>query len=61
MSSKRGQKLADKVGCLDYMECSARYRSGTRDVFEMAAYYAVKRHRRKKKRQSRGPEACVIL
>ena len=61
VSSKRGQELAKQAGCLDYMECSAKYRSGTRDVFETAAYYAVKRHKRKRRRQSRGPEACVIL
>ena len=58
---EQGKSLAKDIGALAYIECSAKYRDGTRQVFELATDIAVRKHRRKRKHKMRGPEGCTIL
>ena len=48
--TRYGLETAEKIGALDFIECSALYRDGTRKVFETAAKIALKRSPRRKKR-----------
>ena len=38
---EQGQSLAKDIGALAYIECSAKYRDGTWQVFEQATDIAV--------------------
>ena len=49
VSTARGQKVADNIGAHTFLECSARYRDNTRNVFETAAKVALQKSRRKRK------------
>ncbi len=44
-----GRRVAETVGAQKFLECSARYRDNTRNVFEMAAKVALQKSRRKRK------------
>ena len=44
-----GKRVAETVGAQKFLECSARYRDNTRNVFEMAAKVALQKSRRKRK------------
>lgn len=61
LSFDQGYSLAKDSGAVAYQECSAKFRDNTRTVFECATKMALKKHRRKRKHKTRGPEACVIL
>ena len=61
LSYDQGCLMAEQVGAVGYEECSAKFRDNTRSVFECATELAMKKHRRKRRQKSRGPEACVIL
>lgn len=62
VSHQQGKEVARSMGALAYVECSAKYRDGSRDVFENAAYLAVHRRRRKRKTPPKGSShPCVIL
>ena len=49
VSTMRGRETAKTVGAQKFLECSARYRDNTRNVFEMAAKVALQKSRRKRK------------
>jgi len=59
VSRARGEKLAEEIGALRLIECSAKTRHGVRDVFLAAASAAVnvRRHRHRHKRS----DNCRIL
>ena len=50
VTTRQGLETAEKIGAIDFIECSALYRDGTRNVFETAAKIALKRSPRRKKR-----------
>jgi len=56
VSRERGEKVADEIGALKLIECSAKSRHGVRDVFLAAASAAVNSRRHKHK-----PTNCSIL
>ena len=49
VSTMSGRRVAETVGAQKFLECSARYRDNTRNVFEMAAKVALQKSRRKRK------------
>ena len=49
VSTMSGRRIAETVGAQKFLECSARYRDNTRNVFEMAAKVALQKSRRKRK------------
>ena len=49
VSTMSGRQVAENVGAQKFLECSARYRDNTRNVFEMAAKVALQKSRRKRK------------
>lgn len=61
VTTQQGIEISEEIGALDYMECSARYRDGTRRVFEQATLFALRKHRRKRKLTSSDPDNCTIL
>ena len=63
VAMQQGQQVCEEIEALDYLECSARYRDGTRRVFERATLLALRKHRRKKKITSSDPNdpICLIL
>ena len=59
---KQGERAADMIGANAYIETSAKYRIGIRDVFERGSNIAIRRNRRKRKIRGQGIEgSCVIL
>ncbi|CAF1146721.1 unnamed protein product [Adineta ricciae] len=52
--SEEGRNMAEKIGAVGYLECSAKTKEGVREVFEHAARAALAR---KKKRSGR----CVLI
>ena len=50
VTTRQGLETAEKIEAVDFIECSALYRDGTRNVFETAAKIALKRSPRRKKR-----------
>lgn len=54
-----GFEVAKYIGAHGFLECSALYRDGTREVFETAAKVALKKSRRRRKIQR--SDACTIL
>jgi len=58
VSSGRGESVAEQVGALRFVECSAKNRHGVRDVFLAAATSVVKvrPHRRRHKQDN-----CTVL
>ena len=60
VTTTQGSELARSIGAQRFIECSAMYRDGTREVFETAAKVALQKSRRKRKTQPR-PDPCVIL
>ena len=63
VTTSEGMAAAEAMGAKDFIECSAMYREGTRDVFESAAKLALRRSPRRKKKSSnvRGGDTCTIL
>ena len=62
ITTSQGLEAAEAIGARDFIECSAMYREGTRNVFETAAKLALRRSpRRKKKHYQRTAETCTIL
>lgn len=55
VTEQEALKLAKKIGAHRYMECSAKYLVGVRDIFEEAARISFK------KRQPRSLERCRFL
>lgn len=60
VTTQRGSEAAQSIGAHGFVECSALYREGTREVFETAAKVALRKSRRKRKFESKA-EPCVIL
>ena len=62
ITTSQGLEAAEAIGAKDFIECSAMYRDGTREVFETAAKLALRRSpRRKKKHYRRSADTCTIL
>jgi len=59
VTTTQGSERARSIGAHDFVECSARYRDGTREVFETAAKVALQKSRRKRKSQPR-TDLCAI-
>ncbi|XP_020025298.1 transforming protein RhoA-like isoform X3 [Castor canadensis] len=51
----QGRDMANTIGALGYMECSAKTKDGVREVFEMATRAALQTRRGKEK------SGCFIL
>ena len=49
VSIMSGKKVAESIGANGFLECSARFRDNTRNVFEMAAKVALQKSRRRRK------------
>lgn len=60
VTTSDGFEVADHIGAQGFLECSALYRDGTREVFEKAATVALKKSRRRRKTQ-RSNDMCTIL
>ncbi len=58
VSSADGQAVADKIGAIKYLECSAKTGEGVREVFEQATRAALSG---KEKKQSKKKKKCIIL
>ncbi|XP_069325296.1 transforming protein RhoA-like isoform X2 [Eulemur rufifrons] len=52
---EEGRDMANRIGALGYMECSAKTKDGVREVFEMATRAALQARRQKKK------SGCLVL
>ena len=62
VTTSQGMEAAEAIGAKDFIECSAMYREGTRDVFESAAKLALRRSPRRKKKHSQiRTDTCTIL
>lgn len=61
VSTRQGLETAEVIGAQDFIECSAMYREGTRDVFEKAAKIALRRSPRRKKKHCHRTDTCTIL
>lgn len=61
ITTSQGLEAAEAMGAKDFIECSAMYREGTRDVFETAAKIALRRSPRRKKKHSQRQDSCTIL
>ncbi|CAF0734429.1 unnamed protein product [Adineta ricciae] len=46
--SDAGRTMADKIGAVGYLECSAKTKEGVREVFEFAARAALARKKKRK-------------
>ncbi|CAF4870148.1 unnamed protein product [Rotaria magnacalcarata] len=46
--SEYGRNMADRIGAVGYLECSARTKEGVREVFEFATRAALMRKRKRK-------------
>lgn len=51
---EQGLGMAQRIHAVEYMECSAMYKDGLREVFDTATRYALKRNRNK-------PSRCIFL
>ena len=60
VTTSDGFEVAKYIGAHGFLECSALYRDGTREVFETAAKVALKKSRRRRKIQ-RSSDVCTIL
>ena len=60
VSTEHGYDTAQSIGAHSFHECSARYRDGTRVIFETVAEVALKKSRRKRKVQRTG-DICSIM
>lgn len=58
VSTSEGQEAADRINALTYMECSAKYNQGVREVFEAATRAAL---RTKEKESKIKKKKCSIL
>lgn len=58
VSTSEGQDAADRINALTYMECSAKYNQGVREVFEAATRAAL---RTKEKESKIKKKKCTIL
>ncbi|CAF4833546.1 unnamed protein product [Rotaria sp. Silwood1] len=46
--SEAGRNMAEKIGAVGYLECSAKTKEGVREVFEYAARAALARKKKRK-------------
>jgi len=60
VTTSHGFEVAQSIGAHSFLECSALYRDGTREVFETVTKIALKKSRRKRKVQ-RSDDICTIL
>lgn len=60
VSRQVGQDLSESIGAHCFLECSAKYRDGTRDIFETVAKVALQKSRRKRKVQ-KNSDVCAIM
>jgi len=44
---EEGKSMADRIGAVSYMECSAKTKDGVREVFEAATRAAIKPKKKK--------------
>ncbi|ODV94832.1 hypothetical protein PACTADRAFT_59396 [Pachysolen tannophilus NRRL Y-2460] len=56
VSASEGQAVADKIGALKYLECSAKTGEGVREVFENATRASLMAKEKKEKKKK-----CVVL
>jgi Ras family protein A len=61
VTSERGQLVAREIGAKAYIECSAKYRTNIRDVFERSADISLKRRRKRKQYDTCSASGCTIL
>jgi GTPase SAR1 family protein len=52
--AESGRAMAEKIGAVGYLECSARTKEGVREVFEFAGRSALMRRRK-------GKGGCLLL
>jgi len=55
VTTEQGLKVAESIGAIKYVECSARTKEGVREVFDSATHFALM----KKKKKPSG--RCVFL
>jgi len=60
VSESLGKEMSERIGAEAFIECSSRYRDGTRLVFETVAKVAMQKSRRKRKAQRTG-DICGIM
>ena len=60
VSEDAGYEMAKAIGAHYFIECSARYRDGTRQVFETVAKVAMQKSRRKRKVRRTG-DVCSLM
>jgi Ras homolog gene family, member A len=53
---EQGHRMAEKIGAVAYLECSAKTKEGVREVFEFATRTALETTKRNAKKR-----LCVIL
>lgn len=54
VTKKKGQRMAKRLGCVEYLECSAETGQGVQEVFDAALVAAVKEIKRKEKEEKKG-------
>lgn len=57
VSTSEGQAVADKIGAIKYLECSAKTGDGVREVFENATRASLMAKEKKEKKKKK----CVVL
>ena len=60
VTTSHGFEVAQSIGAHSFLECSALYRDGTREVFETVTKIALRKSRRKRKVQH-SHDMCTIL
>ena len=58
--AEEGRAMAERIGAVAYVECSAKTKDGVREVFETATREALKKHKRSRSRPG-GKKKCRIL
>nr|KAG5708473.1 hypothetical protein BaRGS_026200 [Batillaria attramentaria] len=58
VSEEEGRAMAERIGAVAYVECSAKTKDGVREVFETAAKEVLQRRAQKNKKKSR---KCRVL
>lgn len=58
---EEGQRVAKRIGCDCYVECSSLTRAGLKDVFDEAMIAVLEPKKGKRKRRKKKKSSCVIL